>query len=74
MQCVQGEPFRLVWPLFADELIGRVAFEGVEAASETVCVEEVGQMAAKLLMVVIADALDVQPSPFPRVDFGPQPP
>ena len=58
MDRIQGEPFRFDCPLFADELAGREAFEGLEAPPEVACADEVGEVTSQLIVVVVVEALD----------------
>ena len=43
-------------PCFADEFIGCEAFEGFESAAEVVGRDEVGEMAAKLVVAFVVEA------------------
>ena len=52
MDRIQGELFRFDCPFFADELIGREAFEGLEPSPE------VGEELAQLVVVIIVEAFD----------------
>jgi hypothetical protein len=52
------ESFRLVCPAPADELVGREAFEGLEAAGKIVCIDEVIEMLPELCVVAIVVALN----------------
>ena len=45
-------------PSFADELIGRQAFEGLEPSSKIVGADEVGEVFSQLIMVVVVEAFD----------------
>src|ERR1700692_3706786 len=58
MDWLELESFGLDCPLLADELVGREAFEGFEPASEIVCVEEVGEVAAQLVVVLVVAPFD----------------
>ena len=51
-----SEALSLGSPGFADELIGCEAFEGFESAAEVVSRDEVGEMAAKLVMAFVVEA------------------
>jgi len=44
MDRVQGEPFGFDCPLFADELVGREAFECLQSSPEVVGADEVGEV------------------------------
>jgi hypothetical protein len=50
---VEGESLRLGCPCFADELVWSEALEGLQASSEVVCGDEVGEMTSELLMALI---------------------
>jgi hypothetical protein len=58
MDWIEAEPFGLVCPDFADELIGCETFEGLEPAAEIVCGDKVGQMLAELVVIVVVKAFD----------------
>src|ERR1700683_3099398 len=58
MDWLELESFGLDCPLLADELVGREAFEGFEPSSESVGVEEVGEVAAQLVVVVVVIPFD----------------
>ena len=58
MDRIQGEAFGLGVPAFADVLIGREAFEGLQSSPEVVGADEVGQMPFKLVVVVVVEPLD----------------
>ena len=53
LERIDCEPFWLRGPAFADELIWREAFEGLEPSSEVVGVEEVREVTAQLIVVFI---------------------
>ena len=55
---IDGEPFRFDCPLFADELVGREALEGLQSAPEVVGADDVGQMPCELIMVIVVEAFD----------------
>ena len=55
---IEGESFRLFCPGFADELVGREAFEGLEPPGEVVGGDEVCEVAAELVVAVVVEALD----------------
>ena len=44
--------------MFADELVGREAFEGLEPSPEIVGADEVGEVLAQLVVVIVVEALD----------------
>jgi hypothetical protein len=44
--------------LFADELVGREAFEGLQPSPEVVGADEVGEVISQLLVVVVVKAFD----------------
>jgi hypothetical protein len=58
LERVKFESFWLGSPAFADELIGRETFEGLEPPTEIVGVDEVGEMPAKLSVIVVMIPLD----------------
>ena len=58
MDRIQGEPFRFDCPLFADELVGREAFEGLQTSPEVVGADEVGEVLAQPVVVIVVEALD----------------
>ena len=58
MDWLELESFGLDCPLLADELVGREALEGFEPSSEIVGVEEVGEVAAQLVVVVVVIPFD----------------
>jgi hypothetical protein len=58
MERIEPEPLRLDCPLFADELDGREALEGFEAAAEIVGCDEVGEVAPELFVAVVVEASD----------------
>ena len=60
MARIKGEPFWFDCPLFADELDGRESFKGLEPSPEVVGADEVGQMLRELVVLVVAEAFDVQ--------------
>jgi hypothetical protein len=57
LERIKCEPLWLRSPEFADELVGRLAFEGLEAA-EIVSGDEVGEVPAELVMALVVEALD----------------
>ena len=52
------ESFGLDCPSFADELVWREAFEGLETAAEIVSGDEVFEMGSELFVVVVVEAFD----------------
>ena len=56
MDQVLSEPFRLDCPLFADELVGRDGFEGLQPAPEVVVADEVAEVTSQLIVVVVVEA------------------
>ena len=58
MDWFELESFGFDCPLLADELVGREALEGFEPASEIVGVEEVGEVAAQLVVVLVVAPFD----------------
>ena len=44
--------------MFADELVGRKALEGLQSAPEVVGADEVGEVLAQLVVVVVVEAFD----------------
>jgi hypothetical protein len=55
---VEIESFRLIYPSFADELVGCQPFEGLETACEVVGIDKVGEMPKQLVVTVIVVAMD----------------
>ena len=66
MDRIQGEPLRFDCPLFADELVGRESFEGLQSSPEIVGADEVGEVLAQLVVIVVMEAFDVQRENDPR--------
>ena len=58
MDRIYGEPFGFDCPLFADELVGCQAFEGLQSSSEVVGADEVGHVISELVVVVVVEAFD----------------
>ena len=58
MDWVDDESIRLRSPLFADEFIGREAFEGLQPTAKIVCVDEVLKVPSELVVIVIMEPLD----------------
>ena len=56
LERVDSEPFGLIRPGLADELVGREAFEGLETACEVVGCDEVGEVAAQRVVAVVVEA------------------
>ena len=46
--------------MFADELVRREAFEGLQSSPEVVGADEVGEVLAQLVVIVVMQAFDVQ--------------
>lgn len=55
---VEDESFWLCLPGFADEFVGRETFTGLEAFGEIVGLNEVGEMAAELIVGIVKEAPD----------------
>src|SRR5215210_300783 len=58
MDWIESESIGLDCPGSADELVGCEAFEGLEAASEVVGSDEVGEVRFELLVVIVMEALN----------------
>ena len=58
MEWVENESFGLGSPAFADEFVGREAFEGLQSSPEGVSADEVGQMLREVVVVVVVEAFD----------------
>ena len=58
MDWIESESFWLGCPDFADELVWREAFEGLESSAEIVGADEVGEMGFELAMAVVVVAFD----------------
>ncbi len=58
MERVEDESFWLCLPNFADEFVGREAFEGLEAFGEVRGLDEIGEVAAELIVGVVVEAPD----------------
>ena len=56
IDCVWDEPFGFDYPLFADELVRRGAFEGLQSSPEVVGADEVGEVISQLVVVVVKEA------------------
>lgn len=59
MEWVEDEFFGLGSPAFADELVWRQAFEGLQSSPEVVGADKVGEMPFELVMVIGVEAFDV---------------
>jgi hypothetical protein len=58
LERIEHEPMRLGGPAFADELVGCEALEGLQSPAEVVGRDEVSEVTAKLIVVVVVEALD----------------
>ena len=58
MDWIECESFGLDCPLFADELVGREALEGLPAAAVVVVFDEVAEVPAELVEIIVVKALD----------------
>ena len=58
MERIEGEAIRLFCPELADVSVWREAFEGPEASGEVVGRDEVGEMAAKLIVGLVVESFD----------------
>jgi len=58
LERIEGESFGLFCPGFADVFVGREAFKGLEPLGEVVGADEVGEVAAQLVVRVVVEALD----------------
>ena len=58
MDYIESEPLRSDSPPFADKLIGRHAFEGLQPSPKIVGVDEVIEVIPQLIMGVVVEALD----------------
>ena len=56
MDWVQGEPFGFDCPLFADELVRREAFEGLQPSPQVVGADEVGEVISQLVVGVVVES------------------
>ena len=52
--------------MFADELVRREVFEGLQSSPEVVGADEVGEVLAQLVVIVVMEAFDVQRDNDPR--------
>jgi len=55
---IDPESFKFGCPLFADELIERQTFQGLEPVTEVVGVDEVAQVLPELRVIIVVAALD----------------
>src|SRR6202047_3683410 len=58
MDWIEDEAIRLFCPCLADVFVGRQAFQGLEPAGEVVGRDEVGEMAAQLVVGFVVVAFD----------------
>ena len=58
LERVQFESVRFGCPAFADELIGREAFERFQPSTKIICIDEVGEMSSKLVVAIVMIAFD----------------
>lgn len=58
MEWVEDESFGLGSPAFADELVWRQAFEGLQSSPEVVGADKVGEMPFELVVVVVVEAFN----------------
>ena len=58
MDWIEFESLWFDFPSFADELVGRESFEGLQSPSEIVRADEVREMPAELIMAVVVVAFD----------------
>lgn len=58
LQRIEGESVRFLCSELADVLVGREAFESLEASGEVVGRDEVGEMASKLIVGFVVVAFD----------------
>ncbi len=58
LERIEGESFWLGSPGLADEFVWCEAFEGLQSLGEVIGLDEVGEMAAELLVVVIVKSPD----------------
>jgi hypothetical protein len=65
MDRIDGESFWFLCPDFADVFVWRETVEGLEAPGVVICIDEVGEVAAELVMAVVVEPLDG------RVFYGP---
>lgn len=58
MDRIDNESFRLRYPSFADEFVGREPLQGLETATKVVRGDDVLEMGSKLIMAIMVEALD----------------
>ena len=58
MDWIDNESIRRCSPLFADELVWREALQRLKASPKIVGVDEVVEMSAQLIVLVVVEALD----------------
>ncbi len=58
MDRIESESFGFVCPCLDDEFVGREPLERLQATAEIVCVDEVEEVAFKLVMAIVVIALD----------------
>lgn len=58
MVWIKVEAFWVICPAFADELVGRQAFEGFQSAAIIIGVDEVLEVGFELVMAIIVIAFD----------------
>ena len=58
MEWVEPEAFGLTCPSFADELVWREAFQGLQASAEVVGGNEIGKVLSELVVAGVVEALD----------------
>ena len=58
LERIEGESFGLFCPGPADVFVGRETFKGLEPLGEVVGADEVGEVAAQLVVGVVVEALD----------------
>lgn len=55
---IQDEPFRLLCPCFADELVGGEALEGLQSPGKVVGVDELAEVLLQLAVAVVVESSD----------------
>ena len=58
LERIEIEPFGFDCPSFADELVRGETFEGLEPTAEIIGVDEIGEMSAQLVVIVIVVSLN----------------
>ena len=58
LERIKIEPFGFDCPSFADELVRGETFEGLEPTAEIIGVDEIGEIAAQLVVIVIVVSLN----------------